>query len=113
MAKHYVFAGVPNTDVFTFNKEDHTLGNLLAQRLLKYDDILFSAYKIPHPLFASFELRVQTDGSITPKAAVVRCCTDVINDLGKLNDSFTTEWLGKRIVSEGAAEREQREQNNY
>ncbi|KAL6709763.1 DNA-directed RNA polymerase II core subunit [Coniothyrium glycines] len=104
---------VPNTSVFTFNKEDHTLGNLLATRLLKYDHVVFSAYKIPHPLFATFELRVQTDGTITPKEAVVRCCRDVIGDLQKLNDSFQTEWIGKRIVSDGAAEREQREQNNY
>lgn len=99
--------------VFTFNKEDHTLGNLLAQRLLTYDYVVFSAYKIPHPLFATFELRVQTDGTVTPKDAIIRCCRDVINDLGRLNDSFTTEWLGKRIVSEGAAEREQREQRDY
>ncbi|CBX90223.1 hypothetical protein IAQ61_001721 [Plenodomus lingam] len=104
---------VPHTAIFTFNKEDHTLGNLLSQRLLKYDQVMFAAYKVPHPLFAMFELRVQTDGSITPKDAVVRCCRDVVQDLQKLNDSFQQEWLGKRIVSEGEAERQQRENNNY
>ncbi|USP79774.1 uncharacterized protein yc1106_07048 [Curvularia clavata] len=104
---------VPNTAVFTFNKEDHTLGNLLAQRLLKNPAVLFSAYKVPHPLFATFELRVQTDGSITPKEAVMKTCREVIADLSKLNDSFQTEWIGKRIVSEGEAERMQREQNNF
>ncbi|CAE7201680.1 hypothetical protein HRS9139_06796 [Pyrenophora teres f. teres] len=104
---------VPNTAVFTFNKEDHTLGNLLSARLQKNPAILFAAYKVPHPLFATFELRVQTDGSITPKEAVIRTCTEVITELSKLNDSFQTEWLGKRIVSEGEAERLQREQNNF
>ncbi|KAF2854554.1 RBP11-like subunits of RNA polymerase [Plenodomus tracheiphilus IPT5] len=104
---------VPNTAIFTFNKEDHTLGNLISQRLLKYDQVMFAAYKVPHPLFATFELRVQTDGTITPKDAVIRCCRDVVQDLQKLNDSFQQEWLGKRIVSEGEAERQQREQNNY
>ncbi|KAI8936011.1 hypothetical protein NX059_007513 [Plenodomus lindquistii] len=104
---------VPNTAIFTFNKEDHTLGNLLSQRLLKYDQVMFAAYKVPHPLFATFELRVQTDGTISPKDAVVRCCRDVVQDLQKLNDSFQQEWLGKRIVSEGEAERLQREANNY
>ncbi|KAF2684788.1 RBP11-like subunits of RNA polymerase [Lentithecium fluviatile CBS 122367] len=104
---------VPNTAVFTFNKEDHTLANLLSQRLLKYPYITFSAYKVPHPLFATFELRVSTDGSITPKDAIVKCCKDVIGDLDTLNRSFTTEWLGKRIVSEGDAERAARERGDY
>ncbi|KAF1953912.1 RBP11-like subunits of RNA polymerase [Byssothecium circinans] len=101
---------VPNTTVFTFNKEDHTLGNMLSQRLLTYPNVIFSAYKVPHPLFATFELRVSTDGTITPKEAVTKCCADIIKDLEVLNRSFQTEWLGKRIVSEGDAERAAREQ---
>ncbi|KAF1838693.1 RBP11-like subunits of RNA polymerase [Decorospora gaudefroyi] len=104
---------VPNTSVFTFNKEDHTLGNLLAQRLLKNPAVMFAAYKVPHPLFATFELRVQTDGTVTPKEAVMETCRLVIQDLSRLNESFQTEWLGKRIVSEGEVERQQREHNNY
>lgn len=104
---------VPHTAIFTFNKEDHTLGNLLSQRLLKYDYIVFSAYKVPHPLFATFELRVQTDGTITPKDAIIRACRDIVQDLQRLNDSFQQEWLGKKIVSEGEAERIAREQNNF
>ncbi|KAH7401916.1 DNA-directed RNA polymerase [Phaeosphaeria sp. MPI-PUGE-AT-0046c] len=104
---------VPNTAIFTFNREDHTLGNLISQRLLKYDYIVFSAYKVPHPLFATFELRVSTDGTIAPKDAIIKCCRDVIQDLEQLKQSFTTEWLGKRIVSEGEAERMARDQNNY
>ncbi|KAF1358061.1 RBP11-like subunits of RNA polymerase [Lizonia empirigonia] len=104
---------VPNTAIFTFNKEDHTLGNLLSQRLLKYDYIVFSAYKVPHPLFATFELRVQTDGTITPKEAIVRCCKDIVQDLHVLNSSFQTEWLGKKIVSEGEADRIARERDAF
>jgi DNA-directed RNA polymerase II subunit RPB11 len=106
-------AGVPNTAIFTFNKEDHTLGNLLSQRLLKYDYIVFSAYKVPHPLFATFELRVQTDGTVTPKEAIIRCCKDIVQDLHVLNSSFQTEWLGKKIVSEGEADRIARERDAF
>ncbi|KAF3049478.1 DNA-directed RNA polymerase II core subunit [Didymella keratinophila] len=104
---------VPNTAIFTFNKEDHTLGNLLSQRLLKYEYIVFSAYKVPHPLFATFELRVQTDGTITPKEAIIRCCKDIVQDLHVLNSSFQTEWLGKKIVSEGEADRIARERDAF
>ncbi|KAF2178487.1 RBP11-like subunits of RNA polymerase [Zopfia rhizophila CBS 207.26] len=100
---------IPNTAVFTFNKEDHTLGNLLSSRLHKYDYVTFSAYKVPHPLFAKFELRVTTNGSISPKDAIVKCCKDIVQDLEVLSRSFTTEWLGKRIVHEGEAERLARE----
>ncbi|KAF2657363.1 RBP11-like subunits of RNA polymerase [Lophiostoma macrostomum CBS 122681] len=103
---------VPNTAVFTFNKEDHTLGNLLSQRLHKYPYIQFSAYKVPHPLFATFELRVTTDGSISPKDAIIKCCRDIVQDLETLSRSFTTEWLGKRIVSEGEQERMARERDH-
>jgi DNA-directed RNA polymerase II subunit RPB11 len=106
-------AEVPNTTVFTFNKEDHTLGNLISQRLLKYDYITFSAYKVPHPLFATFELRVTTDGSITPKDAVVRCCKDVIQDLSKVSMSFQGEWLNQKIIEEGQRDAEVRDQGNY
>ncbi|KAF2499155.1 RBP11-like subunits of RNA polymerase [Lophium mytilinum] len=100
---------IPNTVTFTFNKEDHTLGNLITARLLKDDRVTFAAYKVPHPLFAMFELRVSTDGSITPKNAVVKACQGAIQDLDVLARSFTTEYLGKKIVREGEAERAARE----
>ncbi|KAF2015747.1 RBP11-like subunits of RNA polymerase [Aaosphaeria arxii CBS 175.79] len=103
----------PHTTVFTFNKEDHTLGNLLSQRLHKYPYVTFSAYKIPHPLFARFELRVSTDGTVTPKEAVIACCRDIVGDLEQVSRSFTTEWLGKRIVSEGEQERMARERDPF
>ncbi|OCL08266.1 RBP11-like subunits of RNA polymerase [Glonium stellatum] len=100
---------IPNTATFVFNKEDHTLGNLLTSRLHKYDYVTFSAYKIPHPLFAKFEMRVSTDGSVSPKDAIVRACRDIVQDLEILSRGFTTEWLGKRIVSEGEQEISARE----
>jgi len=100
---------VPNTVTFTFNKEDHTLGNLITSRLHRDERVTFAGYKVPHPLFAKFELRVSTDGTVSPKDAVVKACRDAITDLDTLSRSFTTEWLGKRIVHEGEAERAARE----
>ncbi|KAF2804288.1 RBP11-like subunits of RNA polymerase [Mytilinidion resinicola] len=100
---------IPDTTTFTFNKEDHTLGNLITARLLKDERVTFAAYKVPHPLFAKFELRVSTDGTITPKNAVVKACQGAIQDLDVLARSFTTEFLGKKIVREGEAERAARE----
>lgn len=91
-------AGVPNTAIFTLNKEDHTLGNLLSSRLHKYPFIKFSAYIVPHPLFQTIDLRVTTDGSITPKDAVTQACRDVVGDLEVLSREFTKEWELQKII---------------
>lgn len=42
--------GVPDASVFTFNKEDHTLGNLIRSQLFHSPHVKFSGYKVPHPL---------------------------------------------------------------
>lgn len=43
-------SGIPSSSIFTFNKEDHTLGNLLRSQLLKSPHVTFAGYKVPHPL---------------------------------------------------------------
>ncbi|MCJ1366648.1 DNA-directed RNA polymerase II core subunit [Acarospora aff. strigata] len=93
---------IPSSSLFTFNKEDHTLGNLLRSRLLQSNHVTFAGYKIPHPLFSTFELRVQTDGAVTPRAAVIQACRDLVTDLGVLGREFTKEWELRKMVGEGA-----------
>ncbi|MCJ1288435.1 DNA-directed RNA polymerase II core subunit [Xylographa opegraphella] len=92
---------IPSSSLFTFNKEDHTLGNLLRSRLLQSPHVTFSGYRVPHPLFSKFELRVQTDGEITPRAALVQACRDLVNDLGTLSREFTKEWELRKMAGEG------------
>lgn len=59
---------------------------------------------VPHPLFASFELRIQTDGEITPREALIACCRGIVSDLGKLSREFTKEFeLRKMVGGEGNA----------
>ncbi|KAI0997487.1 hypothetical protein K3495_g10699 [Podosphaera aphanis] len=89
----------PNSSVFTINKEDHTLANMLRAQLLKDPHILFAGYKIPHPLFATFELRVQTDGKVSPKDAVVGCCKALVNDLQIMSREFTKEYELRKMIS--------------
>ncbi|KAF2456697.1 RNA polymerase Rpb3/Rpb11 dimerization domain-containing protein [Lineolata rhizophorae] len=90
---------VQDTAIFTFNKEDHTLGNLLSKRLHKYPEVIYSAYKLAHPLIAQFELRVTTDGSFSPKQVVVKCCHDLVQDLDRFSREFTKEWELKKIAN--------------
>ncbi|BCR87676.1 DNA-directed RNA polymerase II core subunit RPB11 [Aspergillus chevalieri] len=89
---------IPSSAIFTFNKEDHTLGNLLRSRLLQSSHVLFAGYKVPHPLLPKFELRVQTDGEITPKDAVIAACHDLVKDLGILSREFTKEYELRKMV---------------
>ncbi|KAL9120459.1 MAG: hypothetical protein Q9187_002988 [Circinaria calcarea] len=95
---------IASTSIFVFNKEDHTLGNMVRSRLLKSPHVKFAGYRVPHPLFSTFELRLQTDGTITPRAALVQACRDLVNDLGTLSREFTKEWELRKLASAGQAE---------
>jgi DNA-directed RNA polymerase II subunit RPB11 len=43
-------------------------------------------------------LRVQTDGVITPKEAVIATCKAVVSDLGHLSREFTKEYELRKMV---------------
>ncbi|KAJ5092162.1 hypothetical protein NUU61_007032 [Penicillium alfredii] len=90
---------VPDTAVFTFHKEDHTLGNLLRSRLLKTPHVLFAAYRVPHPLTPDFVLRVQTDGEVTPREVVINACHALIRDYGILSREFTKEFELRKMAN--------------
>ncbi len=48
---------------------------------------------------AKFELRIQTDGEISPKDALVNCCKGLVNDLEILSREFTKEYELRKMVS--------------
>ncbi|KAI9739533.1 MAG: DNA-directed RNA polymerase II core subunit [Cirrosporium novae-zelandiae] len=89
---------VANCMWFKVKKEDHTLGNMLSERIGKNPHVLFNGYKIDHPLKAEFDLRVQTDGQISPKDAVLQAAKDLVNDLGIMSRQFTKEWELRKMV---------------
>ncbi|KAG8525387.1 uncharacterized protein KY384_009031 [Bacidia gigantensis] len=92
--------GIPSSSIFTFNKEDHTLGNLLSSRLLQSPHVTFSGYKVPHPLIAQFILRIQTDGTLTPRQALNQASKDLIADFQVLSREFTKEWELRKMVGD-------------
>jgi DNA-directed RNA polymerase II subunit RPB11 len=92
-----------NSAIFTFHKEDHTLGNLLRSRLLTNPHVTFAGYKVSHPLVPDFDLRVQTTDDIKPRDAVIEACKEIVEDLATLSREFQKEWeLRKHITQEGA-----------
>ncbi|CCH61369.1 hypothetical protein TBLA_0E03150 [Henningerozyma blattae CBS 6284] len=90
----------PNTVVITFEKEDHTLGNLIKSELLHDPKVLFAAYKVEHPLFARFKMRIQTVEGYDPKDALRKACNSIIKKLGILKTNFETEWNLQTLASD-------------
>lgn len=90
----------PNAVVITFEKEDHTLGNLIRAELLNDPKVLFAAYKVEHPLFARFKMRIQTVENYDPKDALKNACNSIINKLGILKTNFETEWNLQTLASD-------------
>ncbi|KAK2962470.1 putative DNA-directed RNA polymerase II subunit RPB11 [Blattamonas nauphoetae] len=79
---------VPHCSIFTFHLEDHTLGNLLRMQLLRYPKVKFAAYQIPHPLVNDCILRIQTDGTVTPKVALLQAFDDLRSITENLEKAF-------------------------
>lgn len=79
---------VPNAAIFTVNKEDHTLGNMITAQLRKDPQVLFAGYKNPHPLEHKFVLRVQTTPDYSPQEAITHAITDLISEFSLLEERF-------------------------
>ncbi|KAJ9454533.1 putative DNA-directed RNA polymerase II subunit RPB11 [Diplonema papillatum] len=63
---------MPNASIFTFIKEDHTMGNMLRTQLHTHKEVSFCGYKPDHPTVHTFFLKLQTDPSTTPAASCSR-----------------------------------------
>ncbi|KHJ77133.1 RNA polymerase Rpb3/Rpb11 dimerization domain protein [Oesophagostomum dentatum] len=91
---------VPNAAVFTINKEDHTLSNLLKNQLLKDPMVLFAGYKNPHPLEHKIVLRIQTTGQTTPADVLINAITDLIAELSLLEERYKEAAEGRKRMNE-------------
>ncbi|GMH39557.1 hypothetical protein BSKO_07455 [Bryopsis sp. KO-2023] len=79
---------VPNAGTFIIQREDHTVGNLSRMQLHRDDRIVFSGYRIPHPLQHVVWVKVQTNGSITPLTAYKDAVDDIIGELTEIQNGF-------------------------
>jgi DNA-directed RNA polymerase II subunit RPB11 len=79
---------VPNAAIFTINKEDYTLGNMIRNQLLKDPNVLFAGYKLPHPLEHKFILRIQTTSDYTPQDALMHAITDLLAESSLFEERF-------------------------
>ncbi len=91
---------IPNAANVKFEKEDHTLGNMLRAQLLQDARVVFAGYRVEHPLVASFTLRVQTEEDYEPREAVVNAARALLDQLTHLRSNFEREWELKKISGE-------------
>ncbi|XP_055591065.1 DNA-directed RNA polymerase II subunit RPB11 [Uranotaenia lowii] len=87
---------VPNAAIFTVNKEDHTLGNMIRQQLLKDPNVLFAGYKLPHPLEHKFVIRIQTTSESSPQEAFMNAITDLLSELSLFEERFNEAYKEKK-----------------
>lgn len=81
--------GVNNCYTFLIKSEDHTLGNLLTQQLLKEDRVLFAGYRIKHPLNDYIYLRVNVSNLVTyPTELVETPIRDIVGEIDRLSSEF-------------------------
>eukprot|EP00957_Ditylum_brightwellii_P156140 11884492-Ditylum_brightwellii.AAC.1 len=79
---------VSNAGTFTFNKEDHTIANLLRMQLLRDPRVRFVGYMHPHPLIHRIDMRIQTSSSTV---APVEVLSAALEDLANETDHLTTQ----------------------
>lgn len=69
---------------------------VLCTTLLEADPAVVS-----HPNVAEIFIRIQTDGTITPKEAFIAVCQKLLRDFTHLSQEFAREWELRRMVNEG------------
>ncbi len=85
--------------VYIIEGEDHTIGNLLEKILINMDGVVFANYEMPHPLEYKIVLRIQTDGSLKPREALIKALERALEMVEEFRKDFLSELkrLGKEI----------------
>lgn len=73
---------------FTVFLEDHTIGNITRMQLLQDERVRFAGYKAPHPLEHRIQVRIQTNGQITPHQALSDSLTTLSTTIKTLQAQF-------------------------
>ena len=72
---------IENTTLFIINGEDHTFGNAVKMMLLRNPKVRYVAYRKPHPLENKIEIKIQTNGDITPLQAFREALKNLNDDI--------------------------------
>ena len=88
---------VQNAMMYVIEREDHTLGNIMRMHMLDDEDVVFSGYRVVHPLEPAIQLKVQTRNEhITPTQAVQATIHSLISELDQMEERFKTSLIAKK-----------------
>ena len=79
---------VEHAATFVIAREDHTVGNALRGALAADPDVVFSGYRIPHPLEHVMHVRVATSGAKPPRASVSKALDDLADEVADVRAKF-------------------------
>ena len=80
---------IPNAGTFKIQNQDHTLGNLLKDELMKdTKNVLFAGYKKPHPLEKHIEVKIQTIEKKSPYEVLKKAVNNILKVNGQLRSTF-------------------------
>ena len=81
-----------NTCLFIINEEDHTFGNVVKMMLLRNPKIRYVAYRKPHPLENKIEIKIQTNGDISPLEAFQEALKNLNEDVDDCTRQLEEEF---------------------
>ncbi len=84
--------------LFTFDKEDHTLGTTLQSYLLKDSNVQFAGYIVEHPLEFNFKLKIITKNGYDPEECLANAFKAIIRDLNHLEESFISMKMSEEVT---------------
>lgn len=73
---------------FTIIEEDHTIGNMVRMNLSNDSRVLFAGYRKTHPAVQRIELKIRTDGTITPAEALDNTLSEVVLRLQEIERQY-------------------------
>ncbi|KAJ2656663.1 DNA-directed RNA polymerase II core subunit [Coemansia sp. RSA 1200] len=94
---------MPNCLLFRIQREDHTVANVLRYRLLSHPQVLFCAYRSPHPLEYLIELKVQTTSRTTPIDVMKEAIQSLMLEYGNIRSVFENDLARVAPSSAGDA----------
>merc|ERR1712124_177432 len=82
---------VENAIEIVLLKEDHTLGNLIRMQLHTNDNVLFSGYKVQHPLEHTVLLKVRCASQVKPIEAFRNSLEELLGEIKVLTGELNRE----------------------
>jgi len=80
-----------NFTQFVLTKEDHTIGNVIQTELLENNNVIFSGYRIPHPLKPYLNIKIKTKSNTTPQKELQNSITNLQKKIKTIKTLFKTE----------------------